>query len=172
MSRALLVIDMLVDFLEQEGVLYLGDVAEEVTAKVKAEIEAARQRGEKVIYVCDRHQKDDAEFKMFPPHCLQGERGSEIIATLQPLDGERVIPKRRYSAFFATELDLVLREAGVTALTLVGVCTNICVLYTAADARALNYEVRVIKDAVASFDRSAHEFALKEMEKTLGVELV
>ena len=73
--------------LVHEVVLYLGDVAEEFTAKVIAEIEAARQRGEKVIYVCDRHQKDDAEFKMFPPDSLQGERCSENIATLQPLDG-------------------------------------------------------------------------------------
>ncbi len=55
---------------------------------------------------------------------------------------------------------------------LTGVCTNICVLYTAADARMRHYKVKVLKDGVASFDEQAHQFALQEMEKTLGVQLV
>jgi len=54
---------------------------------------------------------------------------------------------------------------------LVGVCTNICVLYTAVDARMRNYSVTVIKEGVASFSQEAHEFALKEMENTLGVKI-
>ena len=53
---------------------------------------------------------------------------------------------------------------GISELILVGVCTNICVLYTAADARMLNYKVTVIKDGAASFSSEAHEFALKEIE--------
>jgi nicotinamidase/pyrazinamidase len=57
-------------------------------------------------------------------------------------------------------------------LILTGVCTNICVLYTAADARMRQYHVKILKDAVASFDDQAHQFALQEMEKTLGAELV
>jgi len=54
----------------------------------------------------------------------------------------------------------------------VGVCTNICVLYTAADARNLNYKVVVPKNCVTSFDLEAHKFALNEMKKTLGVEII
>ena len=52
-----------------------------------------------------------------------------------------------------------------------GVCTNICVLYTAVSARMLNYKVTVLKDAVASFDQEAHDFALKQMKDVLGVEI-
>ncbi len=52
-----------------------------------------------------------------------------------------------------------------------GVCTNICVLYTAASARMLNYKVTILKDAVASFDQQAHDFALKQMKDVLGVEI-
>jgi nicotinamidase-related amidase len=54
---------------------------------------------------------------------------------------------------------------------LTGVCTNICVLYTAADARMLGYAVDVVGDAVASFDDEAHRWALRELEKTLGARM-
>jgi len=54
---------------------------------------------------------------------------------------------------------------------LVGVCTNICVLYTACDARMRTYDVTVLRDAVASFDPEAHDFALEQMENVLGVEV-
>ena len=57
-------------------------------------------------------------------------------------------------------------------LYLVGVCTNICVLYTAADARNLGYTVNIYRDGVASFDQAAHDFALSEAEKTLGCRVI
>lgn len=124
-----------------------------------------------MIYACDRHLPDDPEFQTGPVHCVTGSVGADVVAGLRPLAGERVLAKRRYSAFFGTELDLVLSERGVTALSLVGVCTNICVLYTAADARMRGYEVTVVRDAVASFDPQAHAWALIELERTLGASL-
>ena len=69
-------------------------------------------------------------------------------------------------------MDLYLREKAVDELYLAGVCTNICVLYTAADARNLAYKVNIYKDGVASFNDDAHEFALKEAESTLGCQLL
>lgn len=171
MSKALLVIDMLNDFIDENGALYVGAAGRRIIKTIKERINAARKAGDQVIFVCDRHAPDDAEFNMFPPHCCVGEKGAEIIPELTPQPGERVIPKRRYSAFFGTDLDLTLREGGVNELEIVGVCTNICVLYTAADARMLNYQVYVPREAVASFDEEAHRFALQEMEKTLGVKL-
>jgi len=66
----------------------------------------------------------------------------------------------------------LLRELKITKVRMVGVCTNICVLYTAADARMRGYEVQVDPRGVASFDEEAHSWALKEMEKTLGVTIM
>ncbi len=106
--------------------------------------------------------------KKFPAHCIAGTKGAQIIEELDVKDEDKIIRKRRYSAFFGTDLDLYLREKGVDELFIVGVCTNICVLYTAADARNLAYKVNIYKDGVASFDEKAHEFALKEAENTLG----
>ncbi len=169
--RVLLVVDMLVDFIDPRGGLYIGPVAESLVAGVKARLDSYRAAGDPVIYICDHHLEDDREFEMFPPHGIEGSGGEEIIAELSPHGSERVIAKRRFSAFFGTDLDLTLREKGVKEIEISGCVTNICILYTAADARALNYEVTVPQNAVASFDQEAHNFALQEMKKTLGVNL-
>jgi nicotinamidase-related amidase len=168
MVKALLIIDMLKDFLEREGALCIGDT-KNIVANLSSRLQEQRAQGGPVIYIMDRHRPGDAEFEMFPPHCLAGARGGEVVDELAPREGDFMVYKRRYSAFFGTDLDLTLRELGVTELELAGVCTQICVLYTAADARMLNYKVTVRSDCVASFDPEAHEFALKEMAKTLGV---
>ncbi|HHX94614.1 MAG TPA: cysteine hydrolase [Clostridia bacterium] len=170
-KKAVLVIDMLVDFIYFLGALYVGDEPARVVFPIADLLERERAEGTKIIYVCDRHKREDAEFKMFPPHCIEGTKGAGIVSELKPQEGDLIIYKRRYSAFSGTDLDITLREHGINELVLVGVCTNICVLYTAADARNLNYSVSVPKNCVASFDSSAHEFALKEMENTLGVKV-
>lgn len=168
MAKALVVIDMLEDFLSPGGTLYIGPEAGRVVPAVAEEVNRARREGWSVIHVCDAHQADDREFEVFPAHCICGSPGAAILASLAPRPGEPVIPKRRYSAFFGTDLDLTLRERGIDELTLVGVCTNICVLFTAADARMRNYDVTVVSQATASFDRAAHDFALHQMETVLG----
>lgn len=109
---------------------------------------------------------------MFPAHCIAGSQGSQVIPELEVRSGDKIIRKRRYSAFFGTELDLYLREKGIQEIHLVGVCTNICVLFTAADARNLGYPVTIYAQGVASFDAEAHRFALKEAENVLGCSIV
>ena len=139
---------------------------------ITREISRARSAKEPVVYLTDDHFPDDAEFAMFPPHAIHGTKGAQIIPRLAAADSEIVIPKRRYSGFFGTDLDITLRERGIDTLRLVGDCTNICVLYTAADARNLGYKVEVVRDGVTSFDLEAHADALRELEKTLGATLV
>ena len=172
MKRALLVIDMIEDFAREGGALYCGPTMGEIIPVIQKELSRSRSAGEPVIYLTDNHVPDDAEFKVFPPHALAGTKGAEIIPELAPGDEEDVIPKRRYSGFFGTDLDITLREKGVDTLRLVGDCTNICVLYTAADARNLGYAVEVVHDGVTSFDEEAHRDALRELEKTLGAKVI
>lgn len=171
MKKALLIIDMLRDFLEQGGALCIGD-SEKLIQNVLLRLKEWRQLGDPVIYIMDRHLPQDTEFEMFPPHCIRGEWGSEVVVALAPQEQDYLVYKRRYSAFFGTDLDLTLRELGIGALELAGVCTQICVLYTAADARMRHYNVTVREGCVASFDAEAHAFALKEMERTLGVKVI
>lgn len=170
--KALLVIDMLEDFIDLDGKLSTGSEGLKIVPFVKNKLDTFRADGDKIIYICDNHERDDREFEMFPVHCVAGTKGSNIIKDLEPLPGEKIIYKRRYSSFFATELDLYLRENSIDELYIVGVCTNICVLYTCADGRNLNYNISVYKDGVASFDKEAHEFALKEIGTSLGCKVL
>lgn len=170
--KALLVIDMLEDFIDKEGSLYVGSAGEELIPFINQRIMDFRRENNPIVFICDNHEKDDSEFNMFPPHCMAGTRGSNVIEEIDMEPEDKIVKKRRYSAFFGTDLDIYLREKGVDELHLTGVCTNICVLYTAADARNLGYKVKIYRDGVASFDIKAHEFALTEAEKTLGCKVI
>jgi len=170
--KALLVIDMLADFIDRDGALFVGPKGEELIPFINEKIRDFRKEGYPIIFVCDHHEEDDSEFQMFAPHCIAGTNGCELVKEIDVHPKDKVVKKRRYSAFFGTDLDIYLREKGVKELYLVGVCTNICVLYTAADARNLGYSVKIFRDGVASFDEKAHEFALAEAEKTLGCQVI
>src|SRR3981189_2643118 len=163
---------MIEDFAHEGGALYCGPSMGQIIPVIQRELARARAAGEPVIYLTDNHLPDDAEFKVFPPHPIVGTKGAEIIPGVAREENDDVIPKRRYSGFFGTDLDITLREKDVDTLRLVGDCTNICVLYTAADARNLGYAVEVVRDGVTSFDEQAHRDALRELEKTLGAKVV
>lgn len=170
MVAAVLVIDMLRGFLEEGHPLYCGNRARRIIPRVKRLLEKESAAGNAVFFVCDRHAPDDPEFRMFPPHCIAGTEEAEIISELSRFRGT-IIPKRRYSAFYGTTLERRLKRLGVQKLILCGVCTDICVLHTAADARNRDYLVEVPTDAVAAMSPAAHRFALAHMEKVLGVML-
>jgi nicotinate phosphoribosyltransferase len=170
MTEAVLVIDMVRGFLEKGHPLYCGDGARQIIPKVQKLLEEKLSSGAKIFYLCDAHSPDDLEFRMFPPHCIAGTEETEIIPELAQYPGE-VITKNRYSCFFNTPLKEKLAAIQVEKLTVCGVCTDICVLHTVADARNLDYPVEVPVDCVASFDPTAHRFALEHMEKVLGAKL-
>lgn len=164
--EALLVIDMLNDFV-LEGAPLVVEGARGIIPAIRDRIEDARKRGASIIYVCDRHAPDDAEFKYWPPHAVSGTPGSEVVRELAPRPGDIVVPKTRYSGFYGTQLDRILEERGVGRLTLTGVLTNICILYTAADAIMRGYEVSVPEDSVASTAPEDHRFALRQINEIL-----
>ena len=71
-----------------------------------------------------------------------------------------------------TDLEIKLRERGITEVHLIGVCTDICVLHTAVDAYNKGFSIVVHQDAVASFDQAGHEWALRHFKNTLGANVV
>lgn len=172
MARALVVIDMLVDFVRADGALYCGPTIGEILPVVAKELARARAAAEPVVHLTDAHLPDDAEFAMFPPHAIQGTPGAAIVPEVAPRPGEIVVRKRRYSGFHGTDLDVTLRERAIDTIRIVGVCTNICVLYTSADARNLGYDVEIVSDGVTTFDAEAHAFALRELDRTLRARIV
>lgn len=171
MANVVLVADMVRGFLEEGHPLYCGEPARHIISPVRRLLEEEKSRGSHLIFVCDNHAPDDKEFEMFPPHCVRGNLETEVIPELADLV-EDILPKTRYSAFAHTPLDQKLRELAPEKIVICGVCTDICVLHTAADARNRDYPVEVRADCVASFDEEAHRFALQHMEKVLGVRVV
>ncbi len=170
MANAVLVVDMLRGFLEEGYPLYIGDKARRITPNIQLLLEQELTQGSTLFFICDHHTPDDLEFRMFPPHCIEGTAEAEVIQELAKYQGE-IIPKRRYSAFFDTSLEEKLNKLEPEKLIVCGVLTNICVLHTVADARNRDYEVEVPVDCVASFDEAAHSFALEHIEKILGAKL-
>lgn len=171
MSNVVLVVDMVVGFMEPGHNLYCGDESREIIPRVRELIERERADGGNVIFICDTHDPDDLEFQMFPVHCVRGTEEAEVIAELRGYEGE-TIRKRRYSAFFETDLEARLAELNPDKVIVCGVCTDICVMHTAADARNRDYAVDIPTDCVASFDADAHRYALDHMEKILGAKLI
>ncbi len=171
-DTALLVIDLLHDFMDPQGALYCGDDARRILPQVDMLLEEHRRRGSLIVFVADCHDPDDSEFALFPPHCVAGTPGAAMLPGLQAQPGEKLVYKQRYSAFYGTELESLLRRAGVKEVHLCGVCTSICVMDTCSDLRNRDLTAVVHRLAVADFDPAAHEFALKRIEKILGGSVV
>lgn len=147
-KAALLVIDVLGDPTggPLEGVLL---PATENSAKLAA---AARKAGMPVIFANDAHIPGiDRELALWGNHGIAGTPEAQTAPQLEQQEGDFVITKRRYSAFFQTGLRLLLDELGVKTLICCGVDTNICVRHTVADAYFNNFEVIVAEDATATF---------------------
>ncbi|MFB0556464.1 MAG: nicotinate phosphoribosyltransferase [Dehalococcoidia bacterium] len=171
MARVVLVSDMLRGFFEEGYPLYCGVDARSIIPNVKKLLERELEQNSKIFYLCDHHAPDDPEFKMFPPHCIEGTAEAEIIPELSPYPGE-IIPKRTFSSFYNTSLEEKLEALKPETIVVCGVCTHICVLQAVIDARNRGYEVEIPVDCVASFDNRAHLFALDYMEKVLGAKLI
>ncbi len=170
MANVVLVIDMLRGFMEKGHALYVGDRARRIIPNIQGLLERELGLGSAVFFLADHHIPADLEFKMFPPHCIEGTPEAEVIPELAGYMGE-VIPKRCYSGFFGTSLEEKLKQLKPEKIIVCGVLTNICVLYTVADARNRDYQVEVPVDCVASSDQRAHSFALEQIDKVLGAKL-
>lgn len=169
-AAALLVIDAIEAVGEDS--LYDPDAATAAyrTAVARA-VAACHAAGVPVIFCNDAHVRGlDRELELWGEHGIAGE--SRIFSEVEVGEGDIVIPKRRYSGFFQTDLDLTLRELGVTTVIAVGADTNICVLHTLADAYFNNYASVVVTDATMTFLCGTQEGALEHCEKCYGSQLV
>ncbi len=171
MTRAVLVVDALRGFLEEGNPLYCGTHSRAIIPAISRLLQHEAELGTPIIFMADHHLPDDPEFQQFPPHCVEGSKECEVIPELSGF-ANTIVPKRHLNAFTGTGLSALLEKLGTSTLVICGVCTDICVLHTAATAREMGYEVVVPADCVASFNISNHNFALNHMQNVLGVEIV
>jgi nicotinamidase/pyrazinamidase len=169
-KTALIIADMINDFIDPNGALYVPPSRDIIPFVIK-KAEETRSQGGVVIFVCDAHAPEDREFDQFGTHAVRGSWGSEIIPEISFLPEDYRVNKTRYSALFNTDLKEILEQESVSDTIMSGVCTSICVMFTAIDLLDRGLACRVYRDGVADFDPESHAFALKHMEK-LGVEVI
>ena len=168
-KKAVIVVDMLNDFITGALGFDRGRATVEPIGRLLA---AARARGITVIYTNDAHHPGlDKELALWGDHALAGTEGAQVIPELAPQTGDFVVPKRRYSGFFQTDLHLLLEELQVGVIILTGVHTHMCVQHTAADAFNWGYRLEVPLEAVNAFTEEAHQSGLKYLKEVYGARL-
>lgn len=165
---AILVVDMLNDFVT--GALTCDRAKAIVPATAKL-LDAARAAGVPVIFCNDAHIPGiDRELKIWGDHALAGTKGAEVIPELNLCSKDYVVPKRRYSGFFQTDLDILLKELGVQTVIMTGLHAHMCVRHTSADAFCLGYDVVVAKEATDSFTEEDYKNGLAYLKLCYGAD--
>jgi nicotinamidase/pyrazinamidase len=174
MSKVLIVVDMLNDFVHKDGALFFQAGADIIPA-VKKRIEAYIAAEDVIIFLCDAHAENDKEFEMFPPHAIKKTWGAgvaaDLVAVLSGYD-TIFIPKTRYSGFYNTGLGVELIKIKPDTVEVVGVCTSICVMDTVGDLANRDYNVEVSFNAIADFDPEAAAAAVNRMTGLYGAKFI
>ncbi len=169
-KTAVLVVDMLNDFVT--GALKC-DRGLAIVPKTAELVQGARKAGVPVIFCNDAHIKGvDHELQLWGDHAIAGTKGAEVIPELGLCDKDYVVPKRRYSGFFHTDLDLLLKELGVETVVMSGLHAHMCVRHTTADAYCLGYGIIAAVDAMDSFTEEDYVYGIKYLKDVYGAELV
>lgn len=169
-STAILVVDMLNDFMKPGGKMVL-DTGKFIIESSSRLIERARNNGIPIVYVNDSHRpglRQDREFKKRAEHCIERTWGAEVIRELKPQEGDFVVKKRRFSGFYETDLDLTLKDLEIDTVVIIGVVTNICVRSTIHDAFFRGYKVIIPRDCVMATGEREQESSLYDIETHFG----
>ena len=174
---ALLIIDMQNDFVLPGSPLCVAQ-ARAVIPAIRAVLDLFRRKNLPVFHILRVHRADGSDVEITrcdlfkkTPFAVAGTRGAAVVDELAPIPGEQVIEKVRMSAFFATELDLMLRTLGITDLVVTGIQTPNCIRTTVFDAIAYNYPVILVRDAVAAQSGAIHEASVADMAN-IGVRVM
>ena len=158
-KSALLVVDMQNFFLDPASPTFTsgGPV---ILPNIKRLIESFRKAGRPVIYTCHVHHPEKLDAGImewwWKGMCLEGSKESEVYETIAPIKGEKIVYKHRYSSFYNTDLETVLRVLKIEDVVITGIMTNMCCESTARDAYYRDYRVFFPADATGSISEDMH----------------
>ncbi len=178
-TAALVVIDMENAFISKESPLCIRQAADTIPA-CGAAIRKARERGIPIFFVnrVYRRNGSDVEFTRYESWAnggrylapnSTGALSIEVPAEFQPQKGDYTIVKPRFSAFFQTELDLILRRLGVKTVLLAGTTTPNCIRTTCYDGLSLDYNIAVLSDCCSSNTEEIQRVNLEDMQRAGAV---
>jgi ureidoacrylate peracid hydrolase len=187
---AVITVDVQNDFFHDQG--YLGKLGapmglvQAMAPRLKRFLDAARQRGVKIIHVISWHDEQYAspvvtEQKLRhghvmelngrqlkdAPYCLKGTWGADLYG-IDAQPGEEIVIKHRYGSFTGTNLDLLLRSHGIQTVILTGAATNVCVESTARETYMHDYYLVFVSDCTATMSQEAHDYTLKMIDTYFG----
>lgn len=173
-SSALLVMDMQNFFLDASSHAYIP-AAQALVPNVRSLIELYRAHDRAIIFT--RHAVAEGEdagimARWWRDTVREGTPHSEVIDALSPKGDEHVLRKTRYSAFYGTELERILRDGDVSSIVLTGVMTDLCCESTARDAFLRDFEVYLVIDGMATLNEELHMSSLRTLVHGFGVPML
>jgi nicotinamidase/pyrazinamidase len=155
MRPAVIIVDMLEDNYRDRSP---EREEEKIVLPVRDFLRQSRSLALPVIFACDSFLPGDFLFRgRMKPHALRSTPGAAVLSDLEPAEEDIVLPKRRFSAFFKTDLDQTLRTMGIDTVAVGGINTHFCVLATAFDAFCHDFATIILEDMSAAFKRELHE---------------
>lgn len=169
-ETALLLVDVINSFFEPGHPNYYEGVAD-VLEPMRRLREAARRSGAITVHAVERHRPEfqDFEWRKLPIHHLADAHDADFFEDFRPEGkNETTVFKRRFSAFFATDLALFLTEQKVSRVIIAGVKTNVCIRATAQDAFANGFEPVIVREATNSNRPHLAEASLEDIDRYMG----
>lgn len=179
-------VDTQVDFMLPGGKLYVPG-AENLIPNLRRLMQAARQQRLLVVSSADCHDRDDEEFRHYPPHCLAGTPGQEkLLETLleyrftipkQPISlparltdyQQIIVEKEQFDVFTNPNIEVLLQQLGpAREFVVFGVVTEICVAYAVHGLLARGYTVQLIRDASESLAKAKAQALFEEIQRRGG----
>jgi nicotinamidase-related amidase len=161
MKPAIIVVDMLKDNFKDSPRNPYYHEGRTIIPNLQRLLEESRKTGFPIIFACDSFLEGDFIFKgRMKVHSLRGTQGAEVVDDLNPIPTDIILPKRRFSAFFKTDLDQTLRTLGVDTIVATGMTTEVCVLMTVMDGLSHDFSVILLEDCTASRSKEFHQGCL------------
>jgi len=156
MKPAIIIVDMLKGGVGKNPAI--KPETERIIPNIQRLLKEGRDNKIPVIYACDSFSPQDFIFKgRMPPHSVRGTDGVEVIDELRPEKGDMILEKRRFSAFFKTDLDITLRTLGLDTIVVCGMNTHVCVMFTAWDGLANDFNAILIEDCCGAPKKEIHD---------------